>query len=117
MARYILTETHKLVEELERKIIRKLAEDLIAAGFLISVNDDDTGQGDTVLRDSSDVEAILGVMFTTDGDLLIVRTIANHFHKGWVRLIHGNGCDVISDYTVNLEPYMAGANALAEQYQ
>jgi hypothetical protein len=37
---------------------------------------------------------------------------------GWVRFIYGNdGWDVINDYTTNLEPVIAGVNALAEKME
>lgn len=46
-----------------------------------------------------------------DEDVLnVVLNDGKHITQGWVRLIYGNGIDVISDYTVNLEQHMAEAD-------
>ena len=35
--------------------------------------------------------------------------------KYWLRLVEGNGADIISDYSVNLEPYLKSSLLLGEQ--
>lgn len=35
----------------------------------------------------------------------------------WVRLVEGNGADVIRDYSVNFEPYIKSALDLCEQME
>ena len=102
----------KLIRELEERIARQLATDLIAAGFVIDVNDGEK----LVLAGSTDVAAILAAMWSTDEDQWFL--FKDGKRGGWARFIYGNdGWDVISDYTVNLEPHMAGANAISEKYQ
>jgi hypothetical protein len=54
---------------LEKLIAKQCIADLLAAGWLVSVND---GEETTVL-DSTDPETILAAMFTTDEDYLYVR--------------------------------------------
>ena len=92
----------KLRIELEKKIAAAVAEGLIGAGYLITVND---GEED-VLFDSKDPAAIAAAMMSTDEDYFYVskEPSAGKTWFGWVRFIYGNdGYDVVSDYTVNLE--------------
>ena len=46
---------------------------------------------------------------------LVIESLDRH-RVGWVWLIHGNGCDVVTDYTQSVDALMSGANALAEQF-
>jgi len=101
----------KLRHELERRIATQAIEDLIAAGYTIDVNDGE----ETTLKASSDRDAVLTAMFTTDEDWLYVNKDRNRI--GWIRFVYGNdGFDVISDYTVNLEDVLTNTHALADQY-
>lgn len=92
---------------IERKIARLTAEALVDAGFTVTVND---GEED-VVKDSTDVSAILDAMFSTGEDYLIVTfpyTGKLPGLRGWVRFIYGNdGYDVINDYTTSLEDVLA----------
>lgn len=94
----------------EKLIVGKLVTDLLAAGCVLTVND---GEED-VLIDSKDAEAVYSALGSTDEDWLFVKYGALK-GPGWVRLIWGNDVDVISDYSMSLEPYIAGANALANE--
>ncbi len=94
----------------ERKIAARCISELLDAGFEITVND---GEEDTVEFSKNPAE-IIGAMFTTDEDYLIVSDQTG-LHKGWVRFIYGNdGPDVIADYTTSLESSLMRTNALAE---
>lgn len=56
-------------------------------------------------------------MFATDDEYLHVYRV-DKTYLGRVWLVYGNdGWDVISDYTVNLEHIMEGANKLSDKYQ
>lgn len=94
----------------ERQIIRRLVLDAFSAGYLISV---DNGEEEFTIMDR--VKPVLDACFSVDEEHL-------HFYKdgrkvGWVFLVYGNsGYDVISDYSTNLEPIMAGADRLTEKY-
>lgn len=94
----------------ERRIVGKLVEDLLAAGFALSVND---GEEVTVSK-SKDPTEIYAALSSTDTDLLMVHS-TNDVRDRWIRLVWGNDCDVISDYLTSLEPFLAGAEALAEE--
>lgn len=97
---------------IEKKIVERLVTDLIAAGFSLSVND---GEEVTVER-STDIQAIFAALSSTDSDYLLVHSVPmKRDEHRWVRLIWGNDVDVISDYHTSLEPYLAGANALANE--
>jgi hypothetical protein len=99
-------------QEIERQIARKVIADALAAGYAIDVFDSE----EYAIEKSTDPEAIIKAMFSTDDDRL-------YFHKdgkqaGWVLFIYGNsGWDVISDYTVNLEDLFKGASELSEQLE
>lgn len=99
--------------ELERQIATKVVECLIKADFTVSVNDGE----EIVLQYSTDVPAILAAMFSTDEDYLLVHDRKSGRSRGWVRLLHGNGVDMISDYTINLESAIKDANDFAEQWR
>ncbi|WP_316207493.1 hypothetical protein [Bradyrhizobium sp. SZCCHNR3118] len=98
-------------EAIERRIIRKFVEDAIADGNTIDVYDD----GDFPLRDSADADAILSNMFATCLETLYLKKDGKRI--GCVAFVHGNGHEVISDYTVNLTELLAGAEALAESLE
>lgn len=101
--------------EIERQIIVKLVEDLLASGAQIQVND---GEED-VTEFTADAAQIFAAMSSTDMERLFVRrnTGRDAFKLGWVLLIYGNDADVISDYTIDLEPLLVGAEAIAESFQ
>jgi len=102
----------KMRQKVEREIITRLVGDALKAGYTLGVNDGE----ETTLRQCSDAAVVLNAMFTTDEDLLLVYLNGEQF--GWVKLVYGNdGWDVISDYTINLEHIMAGANAVAKEYE
>ncbi|MHC2552434.1 hypothetical protein ACVJ6Q_003729 [Bradyrhizobium elkanii] len=97
--------------EMERKIARQIIDDGLAAGYTIDVYDGE----ETVLKRSTDPEAIIGAMFSTDSDMLI-------FHEGGRRqgsvwFVYGNsGWDVVADYSTRLEPIMVGADKLSDEF-
>lgn len=96
--------------DIERRIVGKLVEDLLAAGFSLSVND---GEEVTVSK-SKDPNQIYAALSSTDSDYLLVHS-TNDVRDRWVRLVWGNDEAVISDYLTSLDPYLAGAHALAEE--
>lgn len=101
--------------EIERQIIARLVSDVLASGASIMVND---GEED-VTGYSRDPAEIFGAMSSTDMErLFILRDTGRDAKKlGWVLLIYGNDADVISDYTIDLEPLLVGAEAIAESFQ
>lgn len=83
---------------LEDAIVGKVVTSLIDEGFRVEVSDQDGGG--------------LFVYAAPDG--------GNKPKTGydyWVRLVPGNGTDVIVDYTTNLEAVIKPANDLAAQFQ
>jgi hypothetical protein len=100
------------IHDAERKIARKVIDDAIAAGHTIDVFD-----GEAVpLKGSSDAEQIIGAMFSTDSDSLIIKKDGKRI--GSVVFIYGNsGHDVIADYSMDLHTLLQGAGQLAEQLE
>lgn len=111
----------KMRQLVEREIAEAVIKALLEAGFLLGVNDGE----ETTIRWSRDAKAVLAKMFTTDEDRLLVYIDADQDDPlnveretrpdYWVMFVYGNdGWDVISDYTVALEPYI-GAGTTVEQ--
>lgn len=93
---------------IERQIIDVVVKGALAAGMTIAVY----GEGELDLKPSSDYEAITREIAAT-GITDLGLSPGNH----WIQFVHGNGCDVLSDYTVKSEdlPFIAEASALAER--
>ena len=103
-------------QRIEQKIALTAVEQLLAAGYLLGVNDGE----ETTVHHSRDAKAIEAALFTTDEDYIYVylkddKDVRPDF---WVRLVYGNdGYDVISDYSVAIEHGLTEAHALAAFYE
>jgi len=98
------------MREIERQIVSLLVADCLTAGYAVGVYD---GEEHT-LRASRDFAEVWAALDTTDEDYLILR---KGDADGWIRLIYGNECDVISDYTTSIdEGVMKRASELAERF-
>ncbi len=96
---------------IEHQIVTQIITDVLKAGYRITV---DNGEDD-VIRSSTDADAVLAALNSTDEDTLNLSR-DNNVYLAWVHLVYGNdGHDVINDYTVNLEPVLIEANALADR--
>ena len=89
----------------ELAIVNKLIESAESAGYRLRIEEyEDDGEHEydvkTALFNLDDAHAIV---LDSDGDQL-----------GWVRLVFGNGRDLVSDYSLSLETFIAPVNALAE---
>lgn len=99
----------KMRQIVEREIAEAAVTSLLAAGYLISVDNGDNNGREYELRKSGSKRAILKAMFKTDHDHLymsrqVTMSWNQGWNQGWVRFVYGNdGWDVISDYTANLE--------------
>lgn len=91
-----------MIEPLEIQIAKELVRFFLDKGWTIDVNDGE----ETVLKNSADAGAIWGVMRSTGEDWLFVNRDDTK-QSSWVRLIWGNGVDVISDHGVSIEPEIA----------
>jgi hypothetical protein len=103
----------------ERAILRRVIIDALKAGYELSVDD---GGDELAIERSTNAKAVLAALMNTDDDRLILerRIVGVEREHGWVRFIYGNGndgCDVICDYTVNLDAVLEGATALAEKLE
>jgi hypothetical protein len=104
----------KMRQRVEKMIARRLIRDAISAGYTINVyNGGDTNE---LPEPSDNLKTILGAMFATDDERLLLYKEGRRC--GWVWFVYGNdGWDVISDYTTNLEHIMDGANKVSQRYQ
>ena len=83
---------------IEDAIIGKVVTALIDEGFRIEASDQDGGG--------------LFIYAAEDGGKK-----PKDGYNYWVRLVPGNGADVLSDYTTNLETVLKPVNEFAEQFQ
>lgn len=83
---------------IEDAIIGKVVTALVDDGFRVEMSDQDGG-GLFVYANPADEEK------PEDG------------YNYWVRLVPGNGADVLVDYTTNLEATIKDVNAFAAQFQ
>lgn len=99
-------------EQIERQIARAVIQDAIKAGYTVDVYDGAV----TTVKASSDLSVILGAMFTTGEDYLI---LSRDGGKGWVRFIYGNEpWYVVADYTTNLDGSVtARADMISERLE
>ena len=97
----------------EAKIIDVIIEDALAKGVEIDVRDA-YGDEEEIVR-LSDADAIRAEVAATGETLFDFYRPGEEKPFGWVLLIHGNGCDVISDYTANeaTEALLKRAEAVA----
>ena len=111
-------ETVRKRQEIEVAIVTKVVDDALKAGYILDVDD---GGGGIALRRSRDRKAVLDALMNTDDDSLHLRRFNSdgaQVEHGWVRFVYGNdGWDVISDYSLNIEDVLAGANKLAEELE
>jgi len=93
----------------ERKIVTALIDHALAEGYDLAVFD-----GETRHPATRDRRSIINAAMETDEDRLLLHK--NGDLIGVVCLVYGNdGHDVIADYSVELEPFMAPINAIADR--
>lgn len=101
--------------EIEQRIVGKLITDLLAAGFNLSIWN---GGDEAELDHSTDAAAIFKALAASDQDEIVVyEGDEAKWRAGWIRLVWGNDCSVISDYSIKLEDHLTGANALADELE
>ena len=98
---------------IEWQIIKRAVQDLLKAGYQVSVDDGGDSYENGRTEPSTDVEKIMDALFSVDEEYLIVTH--PHNKSSWIFLVHGNGIDVISDYGTSLDAVLKGALDLAER--
>lgn len=113
--------THR--QAVERRIVEAIVDDVLAAGHSLSVSLERGWDIDEMLRDSTERETILAAAFAggdchifihNQGEPIIIDGSVNNV--GWIYLVFGNdGWDVISDYSMGIEPLLKRANVIADE--
>lgn len=84
----------------EHQIVEAIVDWALAHDLMISVNDGE----EWVLKRSSNKDKIINAMFSTDEDLIRLRSAhgdSRGDNHGWIKFIYGNdGHDVVSDYSI-----------------
>lgn len=102
-------------ETQEREVVRAILDGIVAEGYVFSIFDG----GEWVLRRSSNIEAALALMFSSDGDIVHVRTRTGE-RVGSINLIYGNApWEVVQDHTDNdkIAACLARAEALGARFE
>src|SRR5258706_9223571 len=109
--------------QLEKRIARRVVRDLLAAGYVITVNN---GGDKNEIPYSQDFSEITKAMFATDEEHLLVAKWGQDVDTGkryldetsFVFFVYGNdGWDVVNDYGTNLEPVMEPINRWCDRLQ
>jgi hypothetical protein len=114
----------KMRQEVEKKIVGQFIDDALAAGYRLAVSLERGYDISQMLLGSTDKNKIMEEAFAGDECHIFTQpkngpTVENNkvISNGWVYCIMGNdGCDVISDYSTNLEKLLVTANKIADQY-
>lgn len=105
----------KMDQAVEKEIVSWVVQDLLKAGFALSVY---YGDGNWGAEKSIDAVAIVKDLMATDDEKLVAHRAGSSNTAGWVRFVYGNdGYDVICDYTMNLEPHFKRALKLADMIE
>jgi hypothetical protein len=98
---------------MERRIVRKIAQAMLAAGYSVTVND---GEELALVR-SRKLSEIMEACFSVDEEHLIAYR-ADGSRVGFVFLVYGNsGFDVVNDYSMALEDLMKPINDYADEQE
>jgi len=111
------------IRDAETRIVKRFVKDAIKAGYRLAVSLERGYDVDEMLLGSTDVKAIMDEAFAGDEAHIFVQPATGPTIEdgavvsiGWVYIVLGNdGYDVISDYSVNLESLLDGANKLADK--
>jgi hypothetical protein len=95
---------HRAIIELD--VVNALVQAAKDAGYRLGVE----GYDDETIGE--DIRTLL-----FDLDEVFVLVFSGRKAIGWVRLAFGNGWDMVSDYTTNLEDFLAPVNAVAESWE
>lgn len=96
---------------IEKAIAAQIVNELIEHGFILSINN---GGDDFEIDFTNDSSKVIAAMFATDEDTICAINNEKKINQCHVWLVYGNdGYDVISDYSVKLEPYMIKTMNLA----
>ena len=101
--------------EIERLIVKKICDDAVAKGYMVSLHD---GEYYTVKRTRKVAEIMENIM-ATDEEQLLIRSATGEY-LGHVFLVYGNsGWDVINNHSDNpaINDLLVGANELAETFE
>jgi hypothetical protein len=102
-------------QRVERSIVRRVVTDALVAGFVLDVYD---GGEAPAARGVTKVRQAMLALLNTDEDYLMLRRADSNEGRGWVHFVYGNdGWDVINDYSISIEPALAGAEALANRLE
>lgn len=90
-------------------IVLRTVDVLLAAGYLLNVND---GEFNRPLIPTRDKAVMFRELMDTDMEAIEVYDEVSNLHPmGWVQFVYGNdGYDVISNYTTNLEQVLKPIN-------
>lgn len=115
--------SHHMEVEIERKIVSAVVKDLLKAGFRLSVSLERGYDLDEMLLGSTEYTKIMREAFAGDECHIFVHEATGELiedgrmnDKGYIYLVFGNGPEVLSDWTTNLDSYLARAQKISDHY-
>lgn len=94
----------------ELQVVDAIIKAAVDAGYHLEVEGEE-GEG----VDTSDASALKVLLFNLDDAIVLVFNGKGRKAFGWIRLVFGNdGWDLVSDYSVNLEEFLAPVQAVAD---
>jgi hypothetical protein len=98
---------------IEKQIVTRAVKDALKAGYALNI---DYGDGMVFQGAITDRARLLAGIMQGDDDRIYYYDARGQY-AGWAWFVYGNdGWDALSDYTVNLEGVLTGANKLANRY-
>lgn len=90
---------------MERKIVTKLIDNALAAGYTLRVDQGACNDPEEYTDPTTDRAAVIDAIMECDEDRLFYEK--DGYNAGWVFLVYGNdGWDVICDYSIFLEDHL-----------
>lgn len=112
-----------MTREVEAKILRAAVESLLRAGYRLSVSLENGYDLDEMLLGSRDADKIVKAAMAGDECHIFVHKTGAAVKDGminavgWLHFVYGgDGWDVISDYTTNLDAHLAEAHKISRHY-
>lgn len=97
------------IKMIEKKIISRFIADALDAGFTLSVHNGEK----VVVRKSVDKNLILCELWSVDEEAILCHKDGKTY---CLELVHGNGRDVIHNWSLTIEPLALAAVAVGEKY-
>lgn len=100
-------------QDIERKIVEAVIDQLLESGFYININNG--GDADEFRIPTADKKRIMDTLFATNAETIWASQPGTDKAFGFVEFVYGNdGWDVIANYSTRLELYLTKAQKISD---